>query len=388
MTSGLMYYHQEIPIIFFPTIAAILNDGVFAGSMPIPEELQNSWDEAINLTNSNEPEKALDLLRDAWKLTENEAQRARTRRYAADAGTELGKIDIGNQKKHWQKAHKNYREAIRFDPKNKETRRKMNKLASLMDEKAISLGAGFQLFDEGNPTPLGLIVMMTGLMLALVSFKLISDSVDNETQSELIAGDILMEVSWTDLDGISHDGKIWIELYNETPMHSQSFRANADAQRYDGTIFHRIVDGFMIQGGDFENGDGTGGHAGEFFGYCANAGFSESNICENDMTNWIIPEEFGQSHEPGVIAAARNGQSVDSAGSQFYLVDSEGATQLDGQYTAFGKAYKGEIDEIETTGIAVIDAISQVGCGINQETCTDQNKLSTYPVQVKTVTLI
>ena len=40
------------------------------------------------------------------------------------------------------------------------------------------------------------------------------------------------------------------------------------------------------------------------------------------MTNWIIPEEFGQSHEPGVIAAARNGQSVDSSGSQFYLVDS------------------------------------------------------------------
>ena len=79
MTSGLMYYHQEIPIIFFPTIAAILNDGVFAGSMPIPEELQNSWDEAVNLTNSDEPEKALEVLRNAWKLTENEAQRAHKR---------------------------------------------------------------------------------------------------------------------------------------------------------------------------------------------------------------------------------------------------------------------------------------------------------------------
>ena len=106
------------------------------------------------------------------------------------------------------------------------------------------------------------------------------------------------------------------------------------------------------------------------------------------MTNWIIPEEFDQSHEPGVIAAARNSQSVDSAGSQFYLVDSDGATQLDGQYTAFGKAYKGEIDGTETTGIAVIDAISQVGCGLNQETCTDNNKLSTYPVQVKSATMV
>ena len=51
------------------------------------------------------------------------SQRARTRRYAAAAGTELGKIDIGNQEKHWQKAHKNYR-GYRFDPKNKEIEEK------------------------------------------------------------------------------------------------------------------------------------------------------------------------------------------------------------------------------------------------------------------------
>ena len=89
-----------------------MNDGAFGRSMPIPEELQKNWDEAVNLTNSAEPEKALEILRNAWKLTENEAQRARTRRYAADAGTELGKQDITNQKKHWQKAHKNCRGAL------------------------------------------------------------------------------------------------------------------------------------------------------------------------------------------------------------------------------------------------------------------------------------
>ena len=57
-------------------------------------------------------------------------------------------------------------------------------------------------------------------------------------------------------------------------------------------------------------------------------------------------------------------------------------------YTAFGKAYKGEIDGQEVDGITVIDAISQVGCGQNQDTCTDSNKLSTYPVTIVSVTLI
>jgi cyclophilin family peptidyl-prolyl cis-trans isomerase len=200
-------------------------------------------------------------------------------------------------------------------------------------------------------------------------------------------GDVVMELSWTDTSGQSHNGKIWIELYeDDTPMHAESFRSNTDAGRYDGTIFHRIVDGFMIQGGDFENGDGTGGHAGKYFGYCASTGFSESDTCENDMTDWVVPAEFGETHSPGVIAAARS-QADNSAGSQFYLVDSTGATSLDNQYTAFGFAYKGEIDGSATTGVAVIDAISQVGCGANQDVCTDNNKLSTYPVTVESAVI-
>ena len=146
----------------------------------------------------------------------------------------------------------------------------------------------------------------------------------------------------------------------------------------------------MIQGGDFENGDGTGAHAGKFFGYCANSSpspFSESDVCRNDMTNWVIPAEFGQTHEPGTIAAARS-QNENSAGGQFYLVDSDGAYSLDGSYTAFGKAYRGEIDGTGTSGVEVIDAISKVGCGPSQTVCTDNNKLSTFPVTVESVELI
>ena len=88
-----------------------------------------------------------------------------------------------------------------------------------------------------------------------------------------------------------------------------------------------------------------------------------------------------------MLAAARSGHD-NSAGSQFYLVDSTGASQLDGQYTAFGKAYKVEIDGQEVEGITVIDAISQVGCGPNQDPCNDDNKLSTYPVTIQSVTLV
>ncbi|MEC9090297.1 MAG: peptidylprolyl isomerase, partial [Candidatus Thermoplasmatota archaeon] len=256
---------------------------------------------------------------------------------------------------------------------------------SEMDGLGIHAGGSAIFFDDGAPTFMGIVSIIVAIGLILVALKVIPEQLAGET--EVLSGSVMMEVSWTDKNGISHDGKIWIELYNETPMHAQSFRANADSGRYDGTIFHRIVDGFMIQGGDFENGDGTGGHAGEYFGYCANAGFTESTVCENDMTNWVIPAEFGQTHDPGVIAAARSSND-NSAGSQFYLVDSTGAQQLDGSYTAFGKAYKGEIDGQETTGIAVIDAISQVGCGSNQDTCTDSNKLSTYPVTIEQVTLV
>jgi cyclophilin family peptidyl-prolyl cis-trans isomerase len=254
-----------------------------------------------------------------------------------------------------------------------------------MDGLGIRAGGMAVLFDDGAPTFLGLVSIVVAIGMVLVGLKVIPEQLAGET--EVFSGSVLMEVSWTDTNGNSHNGKIWIGLYNETPMHSASFRANADAARYDGTIFHRIVDGFMLQGGDFENGDGTGGHAGQYFGYCANAGFEASTTCENDMTNWVIPAEFGQTHDPGVIAAARSGHD-NSAGSQFYLVDSTGASQLDGQYTAFGKAYKGEIDGQEVEGITVIDAISQVGCGPNQDPCNDDNKLSTYPVTIQSVTLV
>ena len=151
----------------------------------------------------------------------------------------------------------------------------------------------------------------------------------------------------------------------------------------------------MIQGGDFENGDGTGAHAGKFFGWCDQGmgNFAETDDCRTDMTKWVIPAEFGQTHEPGTIAAARS-TNENSAGGQFYLVDSEGAYNLDGSYTAFGKAYRGEIDGTGTSGVGVIDAISQVQCQSMDGVCRDASaqdpnaQKSVNPVTVVSVELV
>ena len=291
--------------------------------MPIPEELQKAWDEAVELTENNEPGKALDVLRSAWELTENEAQRSRTLRYAADAGTELGLIDEPNQKRHWQKAHKNYSKALAFDPKNKETRRRMNKLASMMDEKAISLGLGVRMFDEGNPTPMGLLAMMVSLALVLVSFKLVADFLAEDESNPIVILDVTYAV-----DGQEVKGQIEIELYrDDAPLHVKSFVSHVEDFRYDFTEFHRIIDGFMIQGGDIEREQGRGGYSAHYYGWCNG---QQLPLEDCSLEDWSVPYEHenGLKHTAGAIAAAHAGLNTD--GSQFYIVPDDGqASHLD-----------------------------------------------------------
>jgi len=279
------------------------------------------------------------------------------------------------------------REASIKNPKDKKTSSLYNKLLNEMQEKRISETVIPRMFNNGGPTLAGMVAIF-GVFLVILAILAGANSSGSSSQSNVV-----MEITWTDTNNVEHSGKIWIEFYDDdTPMHAESFRANAEAGRYDGTIFHRIVDGFMIQGGDFENGDGSGAHAGKYFGYCANSSpspFSESDVCTNDMTNWVIPAEFGQTHDPGTIAAARS-SNENSAGGQFYLVDSEGAYSLDGSYTAFGKAYRGEIDGASTSGVEVIDAISQVQCQSADGKCSDQSQQNptASPKSVHPVTLV
>lgn len=137
------------------------------------------------------------------------------------------------------------------------------------------------------------------------------------------------EGSYTAVIEVDGYGAITVELdASAAPVTVENFVSLAREGFYDGLTFHRIKEGFMIQGGD-PNGDGTGGSGqtipGEF----------RENGAENDL-----------SHTRGAISMAR-AQDYDSASSQFFIVH-EDSTFLDGGYAAFGYV---------TEGMEVVDAI-------------------------------
>ncbi len=109
------------------------------------------------------------------------------------------------------------------------------------------------------------------------------------------------------------------------PITVENFVSLVERRFYNGLTFHRIIDGFMIQGGD-PNGDGTGGTTtikGEF-----------------DYNGWENPID----HERGVISMARRGDSYNSGSCQFFIVHEtslNNSISLDGQYAAFGRVVKG-----------------------------------------------
>ena len=129
------------------------------------------------------------------------------------------------------------------------------------------------------------------------------------------------------------------ELYPElAPNTVNNFIALANSGFYDGLIFHRVIPGFMIQGG-CPLGNGTGGP-----GWNIKGEFS-SNGVKNDL-----------QHKRGVISMAR-AMDPDSAGSQFFIMHAD-ASYLDGQYAAFGKVIDGmdEVDRIASTPTGWQDA--------------------------------
>ena len=131
---------------------------------------------------------------------------------------------------------------------------------------------------------------------------------------------------------INKFGTIEVELDREhAPITVDNFVKLADKGFYKGLIFHRVIKGFMIQGGD-PKGNGTGGP-----GYTIKGEFAA-----NGVNNPI-------KHERGVISMAR-AMDPDSAGSQFFIMHKDGFF-LDGQYAAFGKVIK---------GIEVVDAVASV----------------------------
>lgn len=151
---------------------------------------------------------------------------------------------------------------------------------------------------------------------------------------------------------LMEDGKVMkAELYpSVAPNTVNNFISLVKKGFYDGLTFHRVIPGFMIQGGCPE-GIGIGGP-----GYQIRGEFSQNGFA-NDL-----------SHDPGVLSMAR-AMAPDSAGSQFFIMH-EKSPHLDGAYAAFGKL---------TEGLDVVDAIAHVE--------TDYNDRPVTPVRMKTVTV-
>tara|TARA_Y100001968_G_C19434698_1_gene758997 strand:+ start:2135 stop:2794 length:660 start_codon:yes stop_codon:yes gene_type:complete len=133
-------------------------------------------------------------------------------------------------------------------------------------------------------------------------------------------------------------GDMVVEFFDDVaPNHVESFKLHAKSGYYDGTIFHRVIPGFMIQGGDpntkGENkaSYGMGGHAAKYFGI--------GN--ESEPKTWTIPAEFNnKTHTRGVLSMAR-ANNPNSGGSQFFICAAS-APHLDGQYTVFGQVIQGD----------------------------------------------
>lgn len=127
-------------------------------------------------------------------------------------------------------------------------------------------------------------------------------------------------------------GTIEAELYeNVAPITVANFVSLAESGFYDGLTFHRIISGFMMQGGD-PLGNGTGGAEETIQGEFA------ANGVQNDL-----------SHVRGVLSMARSHGDNDSASSQFFIIHAD-STHLDGEYAAFGMV---------TSGMEVVDAICE-----------------------------
>ncbi len=132
-------------------------------------------------------------------------------------------------------------------------------------------------------------------------------------------------------------GDMVVEFYPDlAPMHVESFIALTNEEYFNGTTFHRVIPGFVIQGGDPNSRNenrmthGTGGRAGKFFGI--------GN--EEDPTTWLIPQEFNPTpHVKGILSMART-NDPNSASSQFFICH-DNASFLDNNYTVFGKVIDG-----------------------------------------------
>lgn len=184
-------------------------------------------------------------------------------------------------------------------------------------------------------------------------------------------------------------GKIKVKLFNDTPLHRENFLKNVAEHKYDGTLFHRVIKQFMVQGGDFAS-----------IGAAPDVSLGEDKVDYTIPAEIVYPKYF---HKRGMLCAAREGDEGNpekaSSPAQFYIVTGKfytemeldkmekekgitltpeqkeaymlegGAPHLDGGYTIFGEV---------VSGIRVVEKIHLVATGENDRPVKDVVAKSVY----------
>jgi peptidyl-prolyl cis-trans isomerase B (cyclophilin B) len=163
-----------------------------------------------------------------------------------------------------------------------------------------------------------------------------------------ITGDHIAELE-------TNHGMIKVKLFkDQAPETVRNFEELAKEEKYDNTIFHRIISDFMIQGGDFENRNGTGGYSYKGVGT-------------------MIEDEFSPllSHIKGALSMANRGPNTGS--SQFFIVHAADTAWLDGKHAIFGQVYE---------GMDIVDKIAKVETGAadkpTKDVILESVKIKTY----------
>jgi len=159
----------------------------------------------------------------------------------------------------------------------------------------------------------------------------------SETETDYVRLRVVQQIN---VNKTEYVGEIVVKLEPEiAPVTVANFKKLVGEGFYNGLIFHRVINNFMIQGGD-PKGTGMGG--------------SDENIKGEFASNGV---ENNLSHKRGVISMARNGYDFDSASSQFFIVHQD-STYLDGDYAAFGAV---------VYGIETVDKVAKVSTNANDK---------------------
>ena len=178
-------------------------------------------------------------------------------------------------------------------------------------------------------------------------------------------GYIALELSEMQNGTMTHVGNMTLRLnHSAAPVHASNFALLSEMGCYDNVSFHRVIQGFMIQSGDFTNGDGTGGHAASWQGYCN--GQASTNLSACASSSWTIPDETNNlTHVPYVLSMAKT-SNAHTGGSQFFIVSpGSNPSHLDGVHTVFGSVHSGYstvdyIDAVQTGGNAGSEPVNEI----------------------------